>query len=1419
MKRLDFTKISIWITMSAAFGLGIVIIIVAVLTGSNNYFKQVAKPSEEETVISSEINQELETFDAVIVATTISVVAENQTEYGIDPGSDFIITLDEEGVTSDQLRSRISVEPYTSFEIIDEETHYRLRFATPLSENQLVKIKYIHMEETQGWAFQTLGDFCLSSMHYIEEQKQLVLSFNKQAPEKLSDYFYTIPATKGSFTYDHQQVIYTPEYGFDPSITYDVVIEAGYGYENDDLSIDTYGYIEATKNKHSFSWIDFDEPYALLEKKDRTLWRFNLNDLSLLNEEAILNIFKVTETKNFLEAIEKAPFLEEDQQLRSLIKYEGHWTIPVTIDYDSQTGNGYVELMENLEQGLYVMELTLGDHVYDQLVQLSYYNGYANYQEEELLVFIANTHTGEVASNMYLYVNDNPYGVTDDYGVCFADVSREDHIDTVIMANNEGEQFLLVHMDNGENRSALYTDIKASYQSETMGYITGMVLEPDLESLEMVVSSNNKALHQETIAISESNSFGVSIDWSIVDCDQVKINFYGNGKKISSHDVLIDKEDQVLKLETSKRVLTPGKVIELYAYLAYSYGDTLKDQEVVFTYKGQKMTALTNDYGIATVALVPNIHEVDDEPGYLNFQVSYNDNQGHYYEDEAFVTYYPRDMSISGEIAFSDQYLDGYVYDIDTSNENPYSDKLQPGRQVPVRLEVYRQASVERLLGYVEDIFNNRDLPLYQYETSWHLIDLKKTSTDKSGYFSTEILTMDEEETYRFDLSVYDKGGKEVILSWYEYGRNGDYRGLMGDETAYEIVLDKKAYEIGDKLSASVSYMDLAIKDTSDNSALYMYDYNGLYTFEYAKDIRTEIIIDEAPFNEATISAIYFNGYEMVHLEDQPIVIDRSHMALDVDIEIDEGGQPGDISVTTNISVEDYKGDSTIADIYIKVIDLSDVNTCKEVDQHSVYETDMMEEVTGYPLIQTFSATSNGLGQYNLVFDLPEDVVRYGVEVIAYGEDYYAGSEIAFGSVSELYDISPILQDVYDLDEPVIISLKVNGMTTQKVLSSLITIKDSDNQVVYEEAYESTIGYNPSFFVGALGSGQYDMTIETVIGGKSYLNESGFKVKEPTNSDLTISTQLIEDQMLVEFQENIPVFIYLSNQEISGDIAKLETFRTNNIEDILINKIVCDKAVNILSGTYNIPYIHEDIDYDLLFSNNDEVYLDQVYHIAFGLEDPGELLANQMDRIKTLVANYQINEDKVHYYQGLAVLAICQEPVLMELRNGPESNMRLGSGLTAERLYLLQGLIASGDFNKAKEMYKNIRTYYTYESVDSIRLKGSLSKYHVIMLWVSKALNTSYDKWFNGLVVDDSQGFYELIVMDHLAKVESFSNDLQFAIVDSAGSEVISTKGVYVFSKEDLVGVEHLEIRQEPIVVTKVFEALKNTVNDTGIDE
>jgi hypothetical protein len=702
---------------------------------------------------------------------------------------------------------------------------------------------------------------------------------------------------------------------------------------------------------------------------------------------------------------------------------------------------------------------------------------------------------------------------------------------------------------------------------------------------------------------------------------------------------------------------------------------------------------------------------------------------------------------------------DGQLYH-DTAD---FLSDVAAGQKVVVKY--YRNDWLRKQTGQTYDDINKVTTPIYRYDNQYTLIEEKTVTSDAKGKIALDFdftygkpakdwgpewELIEKGSSFQVDLIVTDADGRIVKSNCYFYPTPLD---IYGQYDYYYLNVDKeKGYNL-DELYSVTMYKNNGQMEDRKNSFLFITERNGIKEakIQDSPTFSGKFLPEYIP--NIWVSGVYYDGnyYSAAYPVDVAVSVEQ--FALNIDISTDaEKYKPGD-TAEVSVNVTDSNGSGQKATVLISVVDeaLFAISENKGDILKSLYENYVPSGVGRYLIshlakdelyggeggagagadngfmeeyIRDYFADSvifeqiitdkNGKGKVS--FQLPDNITAWRVTALAVVTDNKQATSVKAGdSEGEIISTLPFWGEViannkYLAGDAPTIFLRALGQGLSGQVDYSVTLQNAETEATVKQyAASGQINQRTALDLGVLKAGEYNLLVQ--IKSDNGLTDA---LSQPLTVQKSFQLVNLSDQADlsakpdIDYSDTYPTLVVFSSKyrgnvlcdlwSLDGkDSARVETRLASMIANKLLTEYdsehfkAATEADNDLSiyqkddgGIAILPYGSSD-----LLASVQAAALDGQYF------DKGLLKSY----FYSIIQKQSSREDNLLAMAGLASLG---EPVLQNLKNAMDVE-----GLSSEeQLYILWGMVQSGDKQPAGQLFSQYLQKYSQVSGNSMSIVG-----------------------------------------------------------------------------------------------------------------
>lgn len=892
----------------------------------------------------------------------IDVTPLNHKTYGIDIRTDFKLKTSG-GMKIEGLERNISIEPSCTYTIKQEgEKEYILSLEEPLEPNSIVKLKYTSSKEELGWAFQTQKQFGVASTfpqnngYDVPVNAGIEIIFTKDCNKDISEYMTISPKVEGTFEYKANKVIFLPDTDLKADTHYSITVKQGYSVNGEELEEDyTFSFYTMSKKKQKFALSENSDIFPV--SGGQVIKGYHLSEQE--NLSLPINIYKLNSAEDYCNGLRFLYHYRDLSQPIEAIVDEVEYTNVSSFRGDLVVMDGapydYIPLGDSLSRGFYLIEYDDPDERDYQLVQVTDYEGYAAFFEEQLFLWTINTETHQPVEGANVSIGGTVLGETNSEGVLITDYRIEIDQNYFIKVMDEQDEEMIIDLSyySSPYRSAytinrsydtfIYTDRRAYLPSDTIN-VFGYMQSKDGQKLsnpQIKVIYNDAIIDEQSIDITENGTFTSQFEMKDFNYGYLEISIFEGEEKIDTDYITIsqfEKPTYKMQVDIVEDFIMMGDSIQIEANTTYFEGTPIPGAKIdMRTYDSfdsgeDEMTLICDEQGRVEETVIPYM-EVDDwRPSYYTLDFTNTELQRYYTTHSDSVILFPRDTMIEAdaehlsdhEISF---YLQANTIDLTDFDGRLYdkgSYKGMPIEEQEVNVTITESYYEKEYKGQGYDPIFKVTYDRYEYINHSNVVDTLEAITDENGSYSFIYSEAKEGRNYNFQLNTKDQAGR--FIQTKVYSSNVREKNKIDDNEIlnfYDLSVeaDKYYYKLNDEVEISVKHKNQRIEDNAVNMTMFLTCREGMLDYYFEQGTDTTFVYNEAYIPNAYVMALFYDGHFIYNPWNEFIRYDTKEEELNIDIKTDQlEYKPGD-SVGLSLYVTDYQDQPIKSDINISVVD------------------------------------------------------------------------------------------------------------------------------------------------------------------------------------------------------------------------------------------------------------------------------------------------------------------------------------------------------------------------------------------------------------------------------------------------------------------------------------------------------------------
>lgn len=1016
------------------------------------------------------------------------------------------------------------------------------------------------LDRNYSWAFQTQADFQLESTipgnqaTNVPINTGIEFTFNQDGFQPADAFVSISPSIEYQLEAHDQTLAIVPLKPLQPQTTYTVRLRRGFGLQkrNDALDEDVVISFQTQEppEQKSTAYLSPTDSYIQHTPRDQTQIKVDTRNWQadmLVSAE----VFQFDSIPAFVESRQAVDAAESswwnyyaDTDVVSTTDLTSILTADLTVQRIEAEPKAvdYLQLPEALPIGLYLVELTYADDKKAQVwVQSTFLSAYVNVGRRETLVWLNTIDQADPVSLATIsMVGSGQRYQTDTQGVAtFATPENffgENR--SYLEARTGDDRWVVIPVDSLQHRTSPSQIARHDYWSYL--YHERDLYRPG-ETVHFwgVIKDRNTNQPPTSVSIGVTKGYYYYGDSKPVEAiAQVQVSPQANGTFIGeltlpegktgwyNLSLLIDDQviaasslslTQFVKPELKLEVTTDKKAI--FA------GESVNHQIQVSFFDGTPASKLPiNVSGRGGWGEDKTIEA--DTQGRAQYQqtTTYEGNAYRWYPRYEGISFFPgtaQDKIVEGYGSvrvFGSEYL----MDIDRQQDKaqakftatlnrvdlgPFNrgetNEVRGGRVADTDIQmIIEKTWYERVeQGTYYDFIEKVTRPRYTYQRRSEQVVNSNLRTDTNGQVSYEF-ELEQNKSYRVDLSATDSGGRTESQSTYFYYSSGsnDYHSYQSTKPALSLQNEDNHLAIGEEIDLEIHQNDSLLETSDQTRILYTIAQEGRQRFIISSDPYLKLPFSQEHIPNITLGALiydgrtyqqasgdcnwmwscgdyYYNGNRrQLQYTGLNIEYDQTQSQLDVEISSNQSKyQPGD---TASVSVKVTQNDQPVAGatVNLAVVDqalaaiggvvepsiLSSLYTYVPVDMYYLYYSHQLlvpdpsqaergggggDERQVFKDTPYFGvATTDENGQANISFTLPDNITTWLMYAQAVTTDLDAGhSSFSIPATLDFFITSNYPSSILSQDKPqVALSSYGVGLDGQPTANYQVLLQQSD---------------------------------------------------------------------------------------------------------------------------------------------------------------------------------------------------------------------------------------------------------------------------------------------------------------------------------------------------------------------------------------
>jgi hypothetical protein len=918
-------------------------------------------------------------------------------------------------------------------------------------------------------------------------------------------------------------------------------------------------------------------------------------------------------------------------------------------------------------------------------------------------------------------------------------------------------------------------------------------------------NSNNTLMEEKEVKLSKIGCYKTSFKVNNYLDDYVKV------KVIVDNNIVEDKwvdigefEKPIYKMKTSldKDFIMMGDSITYSSDTSFYEGTPVANAKTLvnsyniklFGKESKTQEKYTgNEKGHKEVILKPYVETKLWKPIYMDIQTNLENLQKRYIIDRTNAILFPRDIMVETEdnkisdnkveIKTIINYIDlnnfsGKIYDYDS-----YRGKGVPSKEVDVDIvETYYEKIYE---GKGYDFINKVSFDKYSYEKHENTVDTISGVTDEDGILTFSYDKIIADRGYCFVIKTKDT--KDRFIQWKHNYSIASHNNSDNYFDRYSLNVDKWRLKKNDSIKLTIEQgYEQILKRDKDKSLIFICK-DGIMDYVISDDTQIDMKFLPEYIPNANIYVVYFDG-KSLHNDynmSEYIYYNYDDEELNINIGTEKKDyRPGD-KVKISINVTDKDNNPISTDVNISVVNEAFFAICEDNTNvlsnlyRSCFSSGLIGEyLAAYNIYDYFEgAECGGEGDADYIrsdfkntasFDivttdengngykeitLPDDLTSWRITCTAIDNKIRAGKEKYNINAKLPFFISTIINDSYLEGDLIEATVKTAGEKLNKddsVDFSCVIEKENKEIIKLNKTGKSHEYINIP--IGKLEKGKHKITISATMG--KYKDGEQFEVNITDTLhyfDVIKKENLTNDMKIIS--NNQYVHLDFFNKEASDHYYELLNIYRNKIGKRSEYQIASYMAGEELNKKYNKNYKQDkDVFKDYISYNGlyrDFVYGNSSAEITANLISIGYIQDIEKLKQGLLKQAKNNNTTKIENIAALWGLSMLGEPVLLNIES--LYNEINSQKISIEKMYMMLTLIESGELQKGKALYNDIKKNYLKKKQELLYIEFD-NKYTALMMLAAIKLD----------LIDDAKGMHAYLQINSDVKDTTITQQLYY---------------------------------------------------------
>ncbi|MGA2285636.1 MAG: Ig-like domain-containing protein [Dehalococcoidia bacterium] len=374
------------------------------------------------------------------------MTAEKSDGIGVDPGSQFILTSDED-VDSDFVRSRLQVDP--AIELTVEKVDSR-RFeivpSEPLQQGQMYHFSLVETNSPPhvlgSWAFETKSPIRVVQTLPADQSTNvplntgIELTFSYDGVQDVDKHFQIDPPVEGRFEVHKRVVVFVPQ-ALSTATLYTVTVRAGVGVSGtDDVMANDFvfqfetGDTERTGSVARPDVLNFTRKLAEAGTSEAPVLAVSTTQNKGLTVP--ITVYRYADVQTFLAAVEKYQAIPSwasvtrNAFLASTDGLDAVASFDTTLQRQTDYGDAFLTFPDALPEGFYLVEAQFEGHAVQSWLQVTDVASYVSVSRDKTLIWVNDLATkAPLAGAKLELLGTDVATVSDDQGTAFIDTPSQ----------------------------------------------------------------------------------------------------------------------------------------------------------------------------------------------------------------------------------------------------------------------------------------------------------------------------------------------------------------------------------------------------------------------------------------------------------------------------------------------------------------------------------------------------------------------------------------------------------------------------------------------------------------------------------------------------------------------------------------------------------------------------------------------------------------------------------------------------------------------------------------------------------------------------------------------------------------------------------------------------------------------------------